>query len=229
MTARTPPYASAEKSALISPCGQYRYSLLRRWNGQARTPLLAFVMLNPSTADAYLDDPTIRRCMRFGHREGYGGIVVYNLYGWRSADPKSLLTCTDPVGPWSDQILQGAAEQAADDGTPIVAAWGANARPGRVTDVLALLRGSDLRCLGTTAQGHPRHPLYVKGDQPLVPFATAQSAPTPESSVVTARPSCPRCGEPVTVYLTRLRCYPCGWSSEDEGTKRDIRGRERRG
>jgi hypothetical protein len=159
------------KGAQISECGRYRYDLLRRW---ADGDPLLFVMLNPSTADADVDDPTIRRCIGFARREGYGALWVLNLYAYRATDPKSLLTCGDPVGPGNDNMLRAHLRSSVGVGRPIVAAWGANAQADRVEHVLNLCPDADWRCLGTTKDGHPRHPLYVRGDQPLVPFRTAQ-------------------------------------------------------
>lgn len=159
------------KEALISDCGQYRYALTRRW-GEA--PSLRFVMLNPSTADASLDDPTIRRCMGFAKRDGYGGLVVLNLYAYRATNPKALLTCADAVGPGNDDMLRAHLRSSVGVGRPVVAAWGANARLDRWDQVLALASGVDWRCLGTTKSGAPRHPLYLSGDQPLLPFDGAR-------------------------------------------------------
>lgn len=161
-----------EKSARLSECGMYRYSLSRYW-GPKRG--LVFVMLNPSTADASTDDPTIRRCMGFARREGNDGILVLNLYAYRATDPKALLSCTDAVGPENDGYLSMALTEQARRGTPVVAAWGANARPDRVGQVLSLVPGVDWRCLGTTKQGAPKHPLYVRGDQPLVRYPNEAS------------------------------------------------------
>ncbi len=84
------------KEAVISDCGRYRYRLTRRWGDG---PLLSFIMLNPSTADAEVDDPTIRRCMGFARRDGYGGIVVGNLYAFRTTKPKALFAADNPLGP----------------------------------------------------------------------------------------------------------------------------------
>ena len=85
-----------ERAAVISKCGAYRYSLTRRWSG---APLLTFVMLNPSTADAKEDDPTIRRCIGFARREGAGELIVANLYALRSSAPEALWSARDPIGP----------------------------------------------------------------------------------------------------------------------------------
>lgn len=157
-------------SAEISLCGQYRYTLTR----PPLTPYpdrgtAVFCMLTPSTADATLDDPTIRRCRGFAERWGCNGITVVNLYALRSTDPRGLWDHADPVGPENDYWLWRAAR---DCGT-VVCAWGANARIDRVREVVALFRkaGADLRCLGQTKAGAPRHPLYIRADQPLVPWA----------------------------------------------------------
>ena len=156
-----------QKAARLSECGRYRYWLGRIWD---EADSLVFVMLNPSTADAAIDDPTIRRCMAFARREGYGGISVLNLYALRSPDPKALLTCEDPVGPENDGYLRLTLEEQARRGHPVIAAWGTNAKRERVVDVLTLAGGVFWGCLGTTKDGHPRHPLYVRGDQPIEGF-----------------------------------------------------------
>lgn len=155
------------RSAIISPCGQYRYSLVRQWD--KAKPHLPFVLLNPSTADAKQDDPTIRRCMSFARREGCGGIVVVNLYAFRTKDPKRLRGVADPVGPFNKQVIRDAAAVAAESGVPIICAWGANDITQAAGGALAEAReaGAKIMCLGKTAKGYPRHPLYVRGDQPL--------------------------------------------------------------
>ena len=155
------------RDALISPCGQYRYSLVRQWDNSK--PYLPFVMLNPSIADAKQDDPTIRRCMSFARREGAGGIVVVNLYALRSTDPKRLRNADDPVGPLNGRVIYDAATVAAEAGVPVICAWGVNDITQAAGGALAQAReaGAQIMCLGKTGGGHPRHPLYVKGDQPL--------------------------------------------------------------
>jgi hypothetical protein len=162
--------AFVEKGALISPDGLYRYSLTRRWEAGQR--LLRFVMLNPSTADMSLDDPTIRRCISFARREGFDGLLVLNLYALRATDPRHLWAAEDPVGPDNDSMLHAHLVTARELEEPVVAAWGANAGRDRVEQVLALVAGVDWRCLGVTTAGQPRHPLYVRGDRPLEPLPT---------------------------------------------------------
>ncbi len=157
-------------TAIISPCGTYRYTLRRRIPSALRwvKPCL-FVMLNPSTADATKDDPTIRRCIGFAKREGCTDLTVVNLYALRATDPAELGKHADPFGPDNGRHL---AEQIAlHRHEIIIAAWGANpfAYRQESTSVAKMaLRTAGAFCLGTTAQGHPRHPLYVKADQPLV-------------------------------------------------------------
>jgi hypothetical protein len=164
-TAESRAGAQIERTARISECGTYRYWLTRGWDDTR--PALLFVMLNPSTADASIDDPTIRRCVGFARRDGYGSVAVANLFAYRATDPKALLTCADAVGPLNDQYLGMALTERARRGLPTVAAWGAHAPAGRVADVLAIAPDADWRCLGVTKAGAPRHPLYVRGDQPL--------------------------------------------------------------
>lgn len=154
--------------AELSPCGAYRYTLTRQFRMDAPEPLV-FVMLNPSTADATKDDPTIRRCISFAQREGYGGLLVVNLYALRSPDPKSLWQAGDPVGPWNDEWLLMAAKLASRNGSPMVCAWGAGAREDRVAAFLRCVEFTGARCvsLGKTKTGAPRHPLYVPGNAPM--------------------------------------------------------------
>lgn len=147
-------------SAVLSADATYRYRLVRQWGPGPRA---TFVMLNPSTADATADDPTIRRCMGFPRSWGLDCIVVVNLYAYRSTDPRALWTAADPVGPDNDRHLRLAA---ADPG-PLVAAWGAHARQDRVDQVLALPGFDRLQALGRTRAGAPRHPLYLRADSTL--------------------------------------------------------------
>lgn len=159
-----------EKTAHISDCGLYRYRLTRHWGG---APPLPFVMLNPSTADANIDDPTIRRCMGFARREGAGGVIVVNLYGLRATDPAELLKTRDPFGPDNRANVRAIGLEAVASSMPVVCAWGVGGWVKSADmDIIHLLKGTGARlvCLGTTKGGHPKHPLYIKGDQPLTPF-----------------------------------------------------------
>lgn len=159
--------------AELSPCKTYRYRLTRYWGPGAMLP---FIMLNPSVADHEIDDPTIRRCMGFARREGLGGIVVANVHAFRATRPEDMKASPDPFGPAnSDELWQVAVEAAAND-VPVVCAWGVSGGMfGRDRDVITLLRSERARlvCLGQTANGMPRHPLYVRRNQPLESFDRA--------------------------------------------------------
>ena len=159
-----------DKQALISPCGKYRYWLSRTWDRSLG--VMPFVMLNPSTADADIDDPTIRRCMGFARREGFGGINVMNLYALRSTDPKKLFSGEySPYGEdnfkWQQALLESSVPF-------VVCAWGANANfsVAEAFRKRAKALRKPLMCLGSTKAGFPRHPLYVRADQPLEPFGS---------------------------------------------------------
>ena len=144
--------------------GAYRYTLWRAWTQDL--PRLLFVLLNPSRADAELDDPTLRRCMGFALDWGYGSVELVNLYAYRAPDPRTLKRVADPVGPLNDHHIQQAARRAGK----IVVAWGAEGfLHGRDQAVQRLLP-QPLWCLGYTQGGAPRHPLYIKRDAPLLPY-----------------------------------------------------------
>ncbi|NYI70676.1 hypothetical protein GGQ54_001236 [Naumannella cuiyingiana] len=158
--------------AVLSECGRYRYRLTRVWD--VDRPDATFILLNPSTADAKEDDPTIRRCMRFARTWGLGGLVVVNLYAYRATKPADLWRADDPVGPENDDHLRDVLGVAVRAGSPVVAAWGAHGRPGRVSEVVAF--AGRLDALGLTKSGQPRHPLYVRADTRL----TRWLPPTPD-------------------------------------------------
>lgn len=158
---------STESSgAHFGPDPRYRYTLWRRWADGAAAN---FIMLNPSTATEAADDPTIRRCVGFARAWGCGGIVVTNLFAFRATDPKCLREVDDPFGPANDCHVVDEARASA----VVVAAWGVGGGYRSAAQCMAeTLRahGVRLQCLGVTKDGHPRHPLYVKGDAKLIPF-----------------------------------------------------------
>lgn len=149
-----------EKSAVISDCKTFRYSLSRTWDSQL-LPVL-FIGLNPSWADAEKEDNTLRVCISYAQRWGYGGVLIGNLFAYRSPDPSDLYSASDPVGPGNDAAIQELQNQAA----LTVCAWGAPGKfMGRNEQVLRFLR--DPHCLVRLKSGHPGHPLYKKSS--LVP------------------------------------------------------------
>lgn len=152
------------------PDPAYRYSLERQV-GPSDAREMVVIGLNPSMADHNVPDPTSTRCEGFAAREGCGWLRIVNAFAIRETDPKLLPYFDDPVGPHNDEILADVARSSA----LIVAAWGAGLRPfpGRAARVLELLAGAELWCLGTTTRGEPRHPLYLRGDSPLLRWTPA--------------------------------------------------------
>lgn len=144
-------------SATADIRGDYRYTLTRVWD--PTLPVITFVLLNPSTADEAQLDPTLRRCVGFAKREGFGGMLILNLYAFRTKDPKVMMAAPDPIGPDNDRVLANVT------GT-VVAGWGTKAEPARVSQAVALL--PRLQALGVTKKGHPQHPLYVPANAPLI-------------------------------------------------------------
>lgn len=151
-------------TAELDDSGRYRYDLTRTWSPSG--PRCGWVMLNPSTADADRDDPTIRRCIGYARAWGFGGITVRNLFAYRARNPADLATAADPVGPGNDAWLAGRW----DGVTVVVAAWGTGRWPmlgGRASHVARILRRLDgvrVVCLRAGKDGHPVHPLYQRGD-----------------------------------------------------------------
>jgi len=144
----------SEGTATISPCGTWRYDLTRRWAPGGTT--CVFVCLNPSTADAEQDDPTVRRCVRFARDWGHHQFVMLNAYAFRATEPKVMQRAADPIGPENDAYLRAWAERSA----MVVAAWGAHIDRFRQMQLRAMFRGR-LHYLRLTKQGFPGHPLYL--------------------------------------------------------------------
>lgn len=148
--------------AQFSDCGVYRYTLTRDF-GETGRGLCNLVMLNPSTATADQDDPTIRRCIGYARAWGCSGLVVTNLFAYRSTDPKALLNVCDPIGPDNDRHLKEEAQRA----TVVVCAWGAHGSLlGRCDAARAIFQalGVATTYLRLTKQGQPCHPLYLPGN-----------------------------------------------------------------
>jgi hypothetical protein len=151
--------------AIMDFTGIYRYTLWRAWD--EALPRLGFIMLNPSTADATRDDPTIRRCIGFARAWHYGAVEVVNLFAYRATDPARLAQVADPVGPDNDHYILQTAEHCAK----LVAAWGCQGKlMGRDAAIRRLLKDVTLCCLGLTQDGYPRHPLYLRADAQPVPY-----------------------------------------------------------
>lgn len=162
-------------TAVVSDCNKFRYSLSRSWGAGAR---MLFVMLNPSTADAIDEDPTIRRCIGFAKREKCEQIEVVNLFAYRATDPRELLKhgLVDSIGVHNRHYIRAAAARA----DIIVYAWGAHpaakmpaggaCMEARVRCWIDWVSSPPVQCLGLTKHGSPRHPLYLPANAPLQPY-----------------------------------------------------------
>jgi hypothetical protein len=162
------------REAVLSECGRYRYSLTRVWtpNPDKRTfptkqPLDVWVMLNPSIADADLDDPTIRRCIGFSRSWGAPGIAVVNLFPWRATDPKELraamLRGEDVVNRGQRNHHMSQVMGTGGGGGRVIVAWGATPWAAEEGERLRNWGGGPwhFQCLGVTRSGAPGHPLYL--------------------------------------------------------------------
>lgn len=160
-------------SAVISPCGLFRLRLdrdLRRTG-----PVVAILGVNPSTADAFTNDATIRKDIGFGARLGWGRIIKGNKFAYRATDVRELRSCSDPVGPGNDDHLLAMMREA----DMVIAAWGPltklpRALRDRWRDVVRIseVAGKPLQCFGTAGDGHPRHTLMLSYETPLIPWRT---------------------------------------------------------
>jgi hypothetical protein len=166
-----------KRLALVSPCGKFRYRLGRKWDiDSVARHLIHFVMLNPSTADADIDDPTIRKCMGFADRLGFNEIRVTNLYAYRATDPKDLARNGWQIGPDNDHWLSDVAcdSHLTHGDEPVVLAWGANARGHlRAKQVVQMMQslGAHLFTLHTLGDGTPAHPLMLPYSCRLTPYS----------------------------------------------------------
>lgn len=142
-----------ESSAEFSPCGGYRYVLFRGWD--CTKPKIMFIGLNPSTATAEMDDPTIRRVKQFAKDWGYGGVYMCNLFSFVSPNPKDLLSCVDPVNE-NDKWLNIFSGNVKD----VLFAWGSFPEAKKRAEIVSKMFPKAI-CLGFNKDGSPKHPLYI--------------------------------------------------------------------
>lgn len=165
MLTKTSPYL--ESDARISDDGMYRYLLRRTWDFTKLRVLI--IMLNPSTADATIDDATIRSCVRLCKWRNDGGFEVVNLFALRATNPAELKTVADPVGPSNNDVIEAAIMRC----DIAICAWGAYPgaiERGRTVRGLLRLRRPAVFCWGKTKDGAPKHPLYIKSGTALETF-----------------------------------------------------------
>ncbi|MBW8001714.1 MAG: DUF1643 domain-containing protein [Planctomycetes bacterium] len=149
-----------KKHAIFSRDREYRYTLWRLWDSNKGYAM--FICLNPSTADEESDDNTVRRCVGYAKKWGYGGVCIANLFAFRATKPRKMKAAKDPIGPKNDSWIKFLAIRAG----VVVAAWGCNGGfKGRDTEVRNII--PRLHYLVFTKDGHPSHPLFLKkGLQP---------------------------------------------------------------
>lgn len=147
------------KSAVISDCGVYRVELRRIWDDTL--PLLVVCMLNPSRADAEVDDPTVLTLIHFGKLWGYGGLLIVNLYAFRASHPKEMFAAgAAAVGPENEKYLAKAVLYARENGGKLLVAWGNDGNDRAIWfSGWARAQGVELICLGITQSGAPKHPM----------------------------------------------------------------------
>ena len=162
--------------AVIAPNDMYRYLFGWRW---APGPLRVYAGLNPSTMTAVKTDHTGRKWRGFAERDGFGGYIAVNAFGFRATNPDDLLDTReagiDIVGPGNDAAVYAAIRFPGV--TDVVACWGNppdKCLRARLAFVAALLRGMQpVRCWGFTAAGNPRHPLMLPYTSKLQPLSEA--------------------------------------------------------
>lgn len=162
--------AAELRTAVFSPDLAHRYVLQIVWD-EAK-PLLIGLCLNPSKATHLINDPTVARCCRRALMLGFGGFVMLNAFAFRATEPADMKRAADPVGPENDRVLREWFFAAATrPGWAVMVGWGIHGafrdRHLRVAE-LAQQSGMPLQCLGVTAGGQPRHPLYIGYDKPLI-------------------------------------------------------------
>jgi hypothetical protein len=155
----------SKTTATFSPDLRYRFTLTRSWNNfQDVEKRVVFIMLNPSTADERVLDPTIRRCLGYAMDWGFNTLEIGNIFALRSTDPQMLYEVEDPIGPGNDDALV----HMCLDADLVIAGWGHHgvyrARWEEVTEMIADFR--EIYCLGRTKKDHqPKHPLYLKKNE----------------------------------------------------------------
>lgn len=158
-----------ESGAVFSACYSYRYDLWRKWNS-VKPPVL-FIGLNPSTADENQNDATVRRCISFSRRWGFGGFHLANLFAYRTPHPSQLKLACDPVGPDNDGWLHRLLDQ-----TDIwVLCWGnLGIFMKRDQSMRQLILSHGIQkafYLARTRRGQPAHPLYLPAEVKLKPYS----------------------------------------------------------
>ncbi len=163
---------ASSTGARFSRCGRYRYTLWRRWD--AKRQLVMMIGLNPSTADAEKDDPTIRRCIRFARDWGGGGLIMTNLFAFRATDPTDLKQAADPVGPRNDFWIRRTSQAC----PTLVAAWGNDGAWMGRSRLIRERFGPRLQVIRLNRSGEPAHPLYLPARLQPISWETPRDSAT---------------------------------------------------
>ena len=151
-------------NAIFSECGKYRYVLTRIW--EPLEPLAMCIGLNPSTANADEDDPTIRRLSSLLKNNGFGGFFMCNLFALVSPYPEDLQSCPDPVKDNDKWLIE-----TADKVTHVVYCWGNfDEATYRAKKIKNMFPSKHINCFGKNRNGSPKHPLYLKANTELILF-----------------------------------------------------------
>lgn len=160
--------------ATFDKSGKYRYLLWREWDPSQ--PSCVFVMLNPSTADATKNDPTIRRAMSFAAQFGFGRFEAVNLFAYRATDSSTLLTVRNPIGRDNDEFILESIQRT----DACFVAWGnLGTLRDRSRSVMEMIPGDTIiQCLGLNKSGEPKHPLYLSNRTRPRPYRAVPGAST---------------------------------------------------
>lgn len=155
--------------SIASPDNRYRYTLWRDLENELLgSGTMLFVGLNPSTADASTDDPTIRRLKSFAIGFGFAMLAVGNLFAYRTSNPAEMLQAHDPIGPDNDWYLR----ELIDMSNVVLCGWGTDGKHrGRDRKVMSMI-GGKAHCLAINKDGSPTHPLYLPNSSKLTPYKT---------------------------------------------------------
>ena len=153
----------------------YRYFLRRPVDENvalSSLPPLAFLLLNPSTADENKDDPTVAKARRYAHFWGYGEVIILNIFAFRATNPRLLCLQENPIGDENDSIIKNTVQTVLTLGGDVVCGWGNHGQIlGRCYDMRSLLKGQKIKAFPFTKQGEPGHPLYLRHDVRLECFS----------------------------------------------------------
>ena len=150
-----------EKTAHLSKCRKYRYTLHRTWDNSKEK--IVFIGVNPSTADETIDDATLTKCMNYAKAWGYGGLVMLNLFAYRATDPTVMKSARDPIGgSENDSFIKKYTDPKKI--SKVICAWGEHGKHlDRANLVIKSHIHSDakLYALKINKSGAPHHPLYL--------------------------------------------------------------------